>query len=64
MVKQQQQTPNPQKQERTQQAGIPTLPVQRYVVRWAKVEQGRKEAEGQILGMTPLHLVYLEPDLP
>lgn len=42
MVKQRQQTPNPQKKERTQQAGIPTLPVQQYVVRQARAEQGEE----------------------
>lgn len=55
MVKHLQQTPNPQKKERTQQAGDSQCP---------RAEQGRWEVEGQSLGKTPLYLVYMEPDLP
>ena len=54
----------PEKGEDTAGRDIPQLPVQRYVVRRAKAEQGRREAEGRLLGRTPLRLVYLEPDLP
>lgn len=40
----------PRKRRGHSRQGFPQLPLQRYVVRRTKAEQGRREAEGQILG--------------